>query len=285
MRITSGRDNLSVTVYVPYDCANNCKFCTSKEEYSNMSLSEEDVLNTLKKVANSTIKEVVFTGGEPMQNIETLKKMVDIVSNKDVYINTSLLNKDSFNFINFVNTNKSIKGVNISRHKESYVKDCKTLNAIAYDEVINFIKKPVKINIVIDKDTDISKTLKRWSTNKNVLISFRENFNLLTDKDITKNKFLQELATKGEFLGRSHCDVCETFTFKNTHNKFNYHSGFATTSIQIFDTLQINDIIVFPNGEIYYDWDKKNEHIKDVLEHFNISNQPKVSWPYRYINL
>ena len=34
MNFTIGRDNLALTVFVPWDCGNNCFFCTSKQKYA-----------------------------------------------------------------------------------------------------------------------------------------------------------------------------------------------------------------------------------------------------------
>ena len=31
--IIIGRDNISATIFVPYDCTNKCKFCTTKYLY------------------------------------------------------------------------------------------------------------------------------------------------------------------------------------------------------------------------------------------------------------
>lgn len=33
MEYIKGRTNLSATIFVPYDCKNNCPFCTSKKDY------------------------------------------------------------------------------------------------------------------------------------------------------------------------------------------------------------------------------------------------------------
>ena len=33
MRYIKGRSNLSCTIFVPWDCNNHCKFCTSKQMY------------------------------------------------------------------------------------------------------------------------------------------------------------------------------------------------------------------------------------------------------------
>ena len=77
-----GRTNLALTVFVPYDCQNNCNFCTSKESYKTDKPSVENVkfqLNRFFEDFNYPIKDVVFTGGEPMSNITVLKDLVKIV--------------------------------------------------------------------------------------------------------------------------------------------------------------------------------------------------------------
>lgn len=33
MEFRCGRSNLALTVFVPYDCKNSCRFCTTKKSY------------------------------------------------------------------------------------------------------------------------------------------------------------------------------------------------------------------------------------------------------------
>ena len=138
MQIQIGRNNLSATIYTPVDCNNNCKFCTSKNEYKN--INKEKVMEQLKFISSSQIQEIVITGGEVMNDVDTLRDMVNIVSNKTVYINTTYINNNLYKFVELVNSKDNIKGINISRHSTSYDEDCKLLHNIAQDEFIRFIK-------------------------------------------------------------------------------------------------------------------------------------------------
>ena len=69
-RFTIGRNDFSLTVYVPWDCNNKCKFCSSKSDYSLINCDFDKVLEQLKRIRNSKISTVVFTGGEPLNNLE-----------------------------------------------------------------------------------------------------------------------------------------------------------------------------------------------------------------------
>ena len=60
MEYVAGRTNLACTIFVPYDCDNNCPFCTSKWmyresgmkmdiEYYNMDVSEYKIQKEWKQ--------------------------------------------------------------------------------------------------------------------------------------------------------------------------------------------------------------------------------------------
>lgn len=296
MKFVRGRQNLSVTVYVPYDCFNNCSFCSSKIEYEKPTNSLKTLI-WLQKVRNSSISEVVFTGGEPMADIESLKCLVDAVNNKDVYINTSLIRTNFEEFCEFVNDTPCIKGINVSRHGTSYEEDRRLLNDIVDDNKFNKIKKKIRVNVVCPtKLTEdfINSIVNRWDTNLNVTISFRENFNFTTPETLhsltTNNiKLLNECA---RYDSRSFCDVCDTINFNHNsalfNGKFRYHRGLATTSIKMGDIIIVNDIIIKPSGQLVYDWDDKCDYIDEMCKQFHIvsvnraetSNYTKVGIPY-----
>jgi organic radical activating enzyme len=280
MKFIKGRDNLSVTVYVPYDCLNNCKFCSSKKEYQ-LGTNVEKIKEQLKKVRNSSIKEVVFTGGEPMSNVKILKELISIVDNKHVYINTTFIKTNLEEFITLVNNTSCIKGVNISRHCDRYEEDSLFLNNIVRDEFIQFLFKPVKINVVIpDNKIDVvfaKEVIYRWSKCPNVKVCFRANFNNTSSKTLHSltDKNIEILGRLGEFNSRSYCDVCDTVTFTGGDFfkiPYSYHRGLSTTAIQFAGVTEVNDIILFPNGELAYDWDRKNNDIETMCREFGIEN-------------
>ena len=97
-RYLSGRGNLACTIFVPWDCSNNCPFCTSKEMYSRMKddFNLEEIINKIKILNNNPIiHEYVLTGGEPLSNLDNLKKIVSAMD-KVVYINTTLPKMETY---------------------------------------------------------------------------------------------------------------------------------------------------------------------------------------------
>ena len=139
-----GRYNLSATVFVPYDCKNNCPFCTSKYDYRDMSSFklEEIISKILLLNENNLIREFVITGGEPFANLAQLKEIVNACE-KDIYINTTLPMDGIDKAIDFVNSNDKIKGINISRYIGFDFKGVASL------EEIDWIKKGIRINTVM----------------------------------------------------------------------------------------------------------------------------------------
>lgn len=295
--VVKGRDNLSVTVYVPVDCSNACKFCTSKLEYKN-GVDVEAVKKQLRDVRYSTIKEVVITGGEPTEDLNLLKELVKIVDNKDVYINTSLPERNAFDFIEYVNNENCIKGINISRHEISFEEDSKMLNKIASDIYIKFIKKSVKINVVLGdvhyNQDKIMNILDRWvdvdNGKGNISVSFRADYRKMDTKSLfTVNPFEDEnisiFTTIATYTERTYCTVCHTMKFKYTSNlSFTYHRGLESTSNIIGNnTLEVNDIIISPSGKMYHDWDKSELYINLVKEHFEMeSHIDSTTSPFGY---
>ena len=54
----------TVTVFVPYDCKNNCPFCINKQEYKDKTgFSVEKICKSIRKLHRVTPKcDFVFTG-------------------------------------------------------------------------------------------------------------------------------------------------------------------------------------------------------------------------------
>ena len=83
----------TVTIFVPYDCKNNCPFCINKEEYADMTgFSLEKICDSIRRMDSITPNcDFVFTGGEPFADIEKLQIMLDqIPTTHRVFINTTL---------------------------------------------------------------------------------------------------------------------------------------------------------------------------------------------------
>ena len=88
MRYISGRGNLACTIFVPWDCNNNCPFCTSKPMYKEMKerFNLEEIINKIYTLNhNHIIREYVLTGGEiaAMAVIDSTIRLIDGVITKE----------------------------------------------------------------------------------------------------------------------------------------------------------------------------------------------------------
>ena len=250
MLYQSGRSNLALTVFVPYNCKNNCPFCTSKQMYNGELASMDFFVENIKKLGNlSLIRDIVFTGGEPFADLDKLQILIDVAhsTGKNIFINTTMPDVD------FINRNKhKINGISVSRHIK--VKTQEDL-----DTCLNKIKIPVRINSVLFNVTkdDASEVAKFILHYRKFPINFREdyrNVTIATLKNVVDNEFINLLAND---LGLTYyygggCQVCNDDVFEgNIH----YHRGLEYNSFVIGQTTVVNDVIIYPTGEICYDWD------------------------------
>ena len=283
---TIGRDDFSVTVYVPWNCTNNCVFCSSKKDYSTIKANYEKVKEKLRALRDSLVNIIVFTGGEPSADVEKLKELVSIVDNKTVYINTTLPKKNSKEFIDFVNNTDCIKSISISRHTTSYKEDSKMLRDICEDEEIAKITKPVRINVVQFNDNqfsieNIKKYVKRWEKVRklksddygSLILNLRSNYVIQKKEELhelTNSKVVNDLTNEYYYYKHVFCNVCDTCIFfkrKNNKREFviNYHRGLMTTSISFGNITEVNDLILLQDGTLCYDWDGRKDNISRLL--------------------
>ena len=101
--IIYGRKEATLTVFVPWDCHNNCKFCTTKHEYDGLR-SKEIVAENLESICTQLLfyvssgffTHIVFTGGEPFNDLAGLSQIIQTIKTADpmhkagIYINTTL---------------------------------------------------------------------------------------------------------------------------------------------------------------------------------------------------
>ena len=141
----------TVTVFVPYDCQNNCPFCINKKEYADVSsFSLDKIIESIRTMDAITPRcDFVFTGGEPLADLVSLQKMLDAIpTTHKVYINTTFPRQARTGFdemIDFTRRNRDkITCMNISRHLVKYVEE-------SPDEVLGRIACPTRINCVLYK--------------------------------------------------------------------------------------------------------------------------------------
>ena len=265
MLYQSGRSNLALTVFVPYDCKNNCPFCTSKEMYKNPCADMDEIIEKIRFFGSlNLVRDIVFTGGEPFADLEKLERLLRAAhdTGKNVFINTTIPNAD------FINSHRwLINGISVSRHIK--VRTQENLDRELYKIDPNF---PVRINSVLynitEKDaTAIMAFILRYS---GFQINFREDYrktNIANLKNVVDNDFINLLVNEcglTYFYGGG-CQVCNDDVFSNN---VHYHRGLEHSSFTIGNTTVVNDLIIYPTGEVCYDWnlDKKvnEELIKDL---------------------
>ena len=142
----------TVTVFVPYDCNNHCPFCINKKEYADCTgFSLDAILDSIRTMDAITPRcDFVFTGGEPLANLEALQKMLDAIpTTHKVYINTTFPVQEHTTLdemVAFTERNKDkITCMNISRHLVKYVEE-------SPDQVLGQIACPTRINCVLYKN-------------------------------------------------------------------------------------------------------------------------------------
>lgn len=261
MLYQSGRSNLALTVFVPYDCKNNCPFCTSKEMYKNPCADMTEIINQIKVLGNlNLVRDIVFTGGEPFADLAKLEELLYAAKStgKNVFINTTMPNAD------FINYHKDlIDGISVSRHIK--VKTQEVLDKELY-RISPLI--PVRINSVLynitEKDAPAIKDfILRYS---DFQINFREDYrktNVANLKNVIDNDFINLLVNECglTYYYGGGCQVCNDDVFSyNVH----YHRGLEYNSFTIGNTTVVNDLIIYPTGEVCYDWDL-NKRVNDEL--------------------
>ena len=257
----SGRGNLACTIFVPYDCDNNCPFCSSKAMYGELK-DKFNLAEIIKKIEllnyNTNIQEYVLTGGEPLANLDMLKQIIGAMR-KTVYINTTLpAYKHIDEAIEYINSEPKIGGINISRHL-NYRFDGPT----STDDKLDKIQKNIRINTILPTSLDYEKLMKfieRYSSPTR-LINLRADYRKIdttTLKD--RNEIVDFLADNFTYVGTRTCTVCnsEFFALPNG-NQVCYHRGLQYSAYELPSKTYVNDVLITPDGKIFKDWDFSEE--------------------------
>lgn len=254
MRFIKGRSNLSCTIFVPWDCHNHCRFCTSKHMYKERACDMDAILAQIKKInQNPLITEFVLTGGEPLADIEKCQVLLDAME-KPCFVNTTFpLEGDVQKRIDFVNNSK-IAGINISRHMHQ-----KFYEPILPMEDFKKITKFIKLNVVLSKAFDVDvfdAFIQPLKGMKNLDICIRADYRNIT-KDNLKNRddVFEKLIMKYEYTVSGGCMVCNDDRFYNDDFEISYHRGMEHSLVKYGNRRYVNDVLITIDGMIYDDWD------------------------------
>ncbi|MBO6118887.1 MAG: 4Fe-4S cluster-binding domain-containing protein [Lachnospiraceae bacterium] len=260
------------TVFVPYDCNNHCPFCINKKEYADTStFSLEKIINSIKVIDSITpCCDFVFTGGEPLANLESLQRMLDVVPlTHKVYINTTFPvqpNVSADEVLSFVSSNKQkITCINISRHMHPYVEE-------SPDELVSRIETRKRINCVLYKnyngDDKLYDFAKRWGKYQ-IPIQFRYDYTETTPEnlyEIDNDAVLQDLMRHFTYIGLDGCRMRNGFHFKyyieelGLWERMTYHKTLPYSTIVEKDKEDgitydiLYDILIKQNGDFHSDW-------------------------------
>lgn len=252
----------TVTVFVPYDCGNHCPFCINKKEYANNSdFSEAKILNSIRIMDQITpYCDFVFTGGEPLANLQSLQRMLDALSTTHrIFINTTLPVQAAVSetdILFFLKRNqKKITCVNISRHLAKYVEECS-------DELLRRLPCAFRINCVLYKDYPTRKVLefvKRFSSFP-TSIQFRSDYTMTTPENLyEEDQIFHNLKELFRYIGLEGCRMRNGYHFSYLGFPITYHKTLPYSTIVETDTSGttyeiLYDVVIKQNGEIHSDW-------------------------------
>ena len=253
----------TVTIFVPYDCNNNCPFCINKQEYANpVGFSVEKVCESIRTMHEITPKcDFVFTGGEPFANPDSLQVMMDCIpAGHRVFINTTLPVSEHVSderIIEFTKRNKDkITCINISRHMVSYVVECN-------DELLSKLAVPVRVNCVLfknyphDKMVEFANRFGKYG----IPIQFRADYTITTPENLYKREgdmILEDLMKNFKYLGLDGCRIRNGYHFDNNGQRISYHRTlpYSTITEEIdgvtYDILY--DVLIKQTGAYHSDW-------------------------------
>ena len=254
----------TVTVFVPYDCRNNCPFCINKQEYADMSgFSLEKICESIERLDGITpYCDFVFTGGEPMANLDSLQIMLDkIPTTHRVFINTTLPvfeDQSEEDVIAFFERNKDkITCVNISRHMQKYVQE-------SPDELIARLPVPRRVNCVLYKKypaEQLPAFVERWK-GKGVSIQFRYDYTDTTPENLYRTEddnILHDLKRFFAYRGLDGCRMRNGYHFEHDGLEITYHRTLPYSTIVETDENGVTydilyDVLIKQNGDIHSDW-------------------------------
>ena len=254
----------TVTIFVPYDCGNNCPFCINKKEYADMTgFSAEAICESIRTMDEITpYCDFVFTGGEPFANLQSLQVMLDAIPRTHkVYINTTLpllngVTEDDI--VAFAEKNKDkISCINVSRHLVKYVKE-------SGDELIARMPVPVRVNCVLFRDYPKDRLVPYIQRIQKLgrSIQFRFDYTDTTPENLYDREhdmIYQDLCKVARYTGLDGCRMRCGFHFDYNGLELTYHKTLPYSTIVetgedgvTYDILY--DILIKQTGELHSDW-------------------------------
>ena len=244
-------------------CNMHCTGCWAAEYGHRQSLTYEEMDRVLTEAEELGTHACLFTGGEPLANLESLQKMLDVIpTTHKVYINTTFPVQTGFytaeEMLDFTRRNRDkITCMNISRHLVKYVEE-------SPDQVLGQIACPTRINCVLYKKYPADKLpqyVERFLP-YGIPIQFRYDYTETTPENLYNqdhDPILQDLKRLFTYRGLDGCRMRNGFHFEYKGLHMTYHKTLPYSTIVekgddgvTYDILY--DILIKQNGEIHSDW-------------------------------
>ena len=255
----------TVTVFVPYDCGNNCPFCINKKEYADMTgFSVEAICDSIRTMDGITPQcDFVFTGGEPFADLGALQTMLDVIPRTHkVYINTTLPllhGVTEEDILAFAQKNRDkITCINVSRHLVKYVVE-------SSDRLLAEMPVPVRVNCVLFRDYP-REQLVPYIRRIQALgrpIQFRFDYTDTTPDNLydrDHDPIYHDLCQVARYTGLDGCRMRCGFHFDFEGLELTYHKTLPYSTIVetgddgvTYDILY--DILIKQTGVLHSDWD------------------------------
>ena len=256
----------TVTIFVPYDCKNHCPFCINKGEYADLTgFSLEKICRSIRRMdAITPYCDFVFTGGEPLSELDSLQVMLDqIPATHRVFINTTLPVSEcqsEADILAFAERNrKKITCINVSRHMQKYVVE-------SNDSLLARLPVPFRVNCVLYKNYPAEKIvpyLERFRAIPGASIQFRFDYTATTPENLydeEHDKILRDLRKIAVYTGLDGCRMRCGFHFNYRGMELTYHKTLPYSTIVERDPVDgvtydiLYDILIKQNGDIHSDW-------------------------------
>lgn len=250
-KIKFGRDNIALTVFVNKDCSRDCAFCSTKQYYNDILMTAGEGVERVNLILSKykDIKELVFTGGEPMKAIPFMKHLIDVAREVrpdiKVYINTELKELNVDEFYEFL-LEKSVDGISISRHGLGPLREKEVQGYEIFGRVTR-----VRLNHMF-RGVKSLPFIESLEPQHNFTINAREDYREITRDDLDK----KNLGSLYKQVGVTSCSVCRTYEYLNGNGAvFSYHLGMASGSIERHGYTEVNDVVIKPTGAVMLDWE------------------------------
>ena len=278
----------TVTVFVPYDCKNNCPFCVNKGEYADTTgFSLEKICESIKRMDTITpYCDFVFTGGEPFSDIDSLQVMIDCVpTTHRLFINTTLPvseHQPEEKILEFAERNKhKISCINVSRHMQRFVVE-------SNDELLAKLPVPFRVNCVLYKHYPKNKLvpyLERFLPIPGANIQFRFDYTATTPENLYDREtddIYHDLCEIADYKGLDGCRMRCGFHFDYKGMEMVYHKTLPYSTIFEVDPEDgkeyeiLYDILIKQNGDIHQDWCDAviDDVLLDIEAYENVKYEP-----------